>query len=171
MTCRFDSCLGQFNTLKRLTLPDGVHQCSENLVSIVELFHEKKRICTMTRKKNVLPSYLLHKSSGQARARIDGKEYLLGPFGSEASRIRYGQLIAQSANGVPCDTIAVSNRGKFPPNDSGPSVNALCLVLIEQWRQHYNTIRPHSALGYRPPGPEAWMPRATRRISSAGFAR
>ena len=28
-------------------------------------------------------------------------------------------------------------------------------VLIERWRQHYNTIRPHSALGYRPPAPEA----------------
>jgi putative transposase len=28
-------------------------------------------------------------------------------------------------------------------------------VLIEQWRRHYNTIRPHSALGYRPPAPEA----------------
>ena len=27
-------------------------------------------------------------------------------------------------------------------------------VLIEQWRQHYNTIRPHSALGYRPPAPQ-----------------
>ena len=27
-------------------------------------------------------------------------------------------------------------------------------VLIEAWRQHYNTIRPHSALGYRPPAPE-----------------
>jgi transposase InsO family protein len=27
-------------------------------------------------------------------------------------------------------------------------------VLIEQWRVHYNTIRPHSALGYRPPAPE-----------------
>ncbi len=27
-------------------------------------------------------------------------------------------------------------------------------VLIEQWRCHYNTIRPHSALGYRPPTPE-----------------
>ena len=23
-------------------------------------------------------------------------------------------------------------------------------VLIEWWRQHYNTIRPHSVLGYRP---------------------
>jgi putative transposase len=28
-------------------------------------------------------------------------------------------------------------------------------VLIEQWRRHYNTIRPHSAIGYRPPAPEA----------------
>ena len=28
-------------------------------------------------------------------------------------------------------------------------------VLIERWRQEYNTIRPHSALGYRPPAPEA----------------
>ncbi len=27
-------------------------------------------------------------------------------------------------------------------------------VLIECWRRHYNTIRPHSALGYRPPAPE-----------------
>ena len=31
-------------------------------------------------------------------------------------------------------------------------------VLIEQWRQHYNTVRPHSALGYRPPAPEVAMP-------------
>jgi transposase InsO family protein len=28
-------------------------------------------------------------------------------------------------------------------------------VLIEQWRQHYNHIRSHSSLGYRPPAPEA----------------
>ncbi|WP_144436251.1 IS3 family transposase, partial [Roseibium album] len=27
-------------------------------------------------------------------------------------------------------------------------------ILIEQWRKHYNTKRPHSALGYRPPAPE-----------------
>jgi putative transposase len=31
-------------------------------------------------------------------------------------------------------------------------------VLIEQWRRHYNTARPHSALGYRPPAPEVVMP-------------
>jgi transposase InsO family protein len=28
-------------------------------------------------------------------------------------------------------------------------------VLIERWREHYNQVRPHSSLGYRPPAPEA----------------
>lgn len=31
-------------------------------------------------------------------------------------------------------------------------------ILIEQWRKHYNTKRPHNALGYRPPAPEAFVP-------------
>lgn len=31
-------------------------------------------------------------------------------------------------------------------------------VLIERWRVQYNTIRPHSSLGYRPPAPETvWV--------------
>ena len=30
-------------------------------------------------------------------------------------------------------------------------------VLIENWRKDYNQIRPHSALGYRPPAPETIM--------------
>ena len=28
-------------------------------------------------------------------------------------------------------------------------------AVIEEWRRHYNTVRPHSALGWRPPAPEA----------------
>ena len=31
-------------------------------------------------------------------------------------------------------------------------------VLIERWRHHYNTVRPHSSLGYRPPAPETILP-------------
>ena len=37
-------------------------------------------------------------------------------------------------------------------------------VLIERWRREYNTVRPHSALGYRPPAPEAVRP-----VSIGGF--
>ena len=28
-------------------------------------------------------------------------------------------------------------------------------VVVEAWRVHCNTVRPHSSLGYRPPAPEA----------------
>jgi putative transposase len=28
-------------------------------------------------------------------------------------------------------------------------------VIIERWRTEYNTFRPHSSLGYKPPAPEA----------------
>lgn len=31
-------------------------------------------------------------------------------------------------------------------------------ILIENWRREYNEIRPHSALGYRPPAPRAIIP-------------
>ena len=30
-------------------------------------------------------------------------------------------------------------------------------ILIESWRRHYNTVRPHGALGYRPPAPEVFL--------------
>ena len=31
-------------------------------------------------------------------------------------------------------------------------------VITGWWREHYNKVRPHSALGYRPPAPEAIIP-------------
>ena len=37
-------------------------------------------------------------------------------------------------------------------------------IIIEQWRCHYNTNRPHSALGYRPPAPEAIVPMDQRQV-------
>lgn len=42
-------------------------------------------------------------------------------------------------------------------------------VLIEQWRVVYNTLRPHSALGYKPPAPAACTPaRALSPVSQPG---
>jgi transposase InsO family protein len=49
-------------------------------------------------------------------------------------------------------------------------------VLTERWRREYNHIRPHSALGYLPPAPEArvpwpdetkWAPRIPSRCAAA----
>jgi len=42
-------------------------------------------------------------------------------------------------------------------------------VLIERWRIHYNTVRPHSSLGYKPPAPEA-IEIAPLMAGSASFA-
>ena len=30
-------------------------------------------------------------------------------------------------------------------------------TLIARWREEYNHVRPHSALGYLPPAPQAWL--------------
>lgn len=37
-------------------------------------------------------------------------------------------------------------------------------IIIESWRIHYNTKRPHSALGYRPQAPETINPMEPRPI-------
>jgi transposase InsO family protein len=31
-------------------------------------------------------------------------------------------------------------------------------VIIESWRRHYNMIRPHASIGYKPPAPEVFVP-------------
>jgi transposase InsO family protein len=31
-------------------------------------------------------------------------------------------------------------------------------IVIESWRRHYNAVRPHESLGYRPPAPEVFLP-------------
>ena len=31
-------------------------------------------------------------------------------------------------------------------------------IIIESWRPHYNTVRPHAAIGYRAPAPEVFVP-------------
>ena len=37
-------------------------------------------------------------------------------------------------------------------------------TVIEDWRWHYNAIRPHCALGWRPPAPETPIPLPTRTV-------
>ena len=45
--------------------------------------------------KKRVPKYALHRATGQARVRIDAKDFYLGSFGSPESRQRYEQLIAE----------------------------------------------------------------------------
>ncbi len=38
-------------------------------------------------------------------------------------------------------------------------------VVIESWRRHYNTLRPHGSLGYKPPAPEVFVPAMSARAA------
>ena len=42
-------------------------------------------------------------------------------------------------------------------------------IIIERWRNHYNTKRPHSALGYHPPAPEAGHPDGPKASQALTF--
>ena len=54
-----------------------------------------------------------------------------------------------------CESFNSKLRDEFLNGEIFYSLKEL-RVLAERWRVHYNTIRPHSSLGYRPPAPEAW---------------
>ena len=44
-------------------------------------------------------------------------------------------------------------------------------IIIEAWRRYYNTERPHSSLGYKPPAPEATVWPAPLRGSATSSAQ
>lgn len=85
----------------------------------------------MSRKKSVIPSYLLHKPTGQARVRINGRDHYLGAYLSDESRRRYGELVS-SPSGLPVDPIAPAT-----PQDSGPSVAELVLAYLKHAETYY----------------------------------
>ena len=38
-------------------------------------------------------------------------------------------------------------------------------IMIEKWRRHYNEVKPHSSLGYKPPAPETIVTRQNTAVS------
>ena len=56
-----------------------------------------------------------------------------------------------------CESFNSKLRDEFLNGEIFYSLKEL-RVLAERWRVHYNTVRPHSSLGYRPPAPVAWLP-------------
>ncbi|MDE1160631.1 MAG: IS3 family transposase [Acidobacteriaceae bacterium] len=61
-----------------------------------------------------------------------------------------------------CESFNSKMRDEFLNGEIFYSLKEL-RVLAERWRRHYNTARPHSSLGYRPPAPEAWLASTVRR--------
>lgn len=79
-----------------------------------------------------LPTYSLHKASGNARVWLNGKSYYLGPYGSAASRIKYAELISRHAAGQPIDPVT-----PLGANDPGPSVNTVLAHYLEHAKEYY----------------------------------
>ena len=53
-----------------------------------------------------------------------------------------------------CESFNSKLRDEFLNGEIFYSMKEL-RVLAERWRVHYNTVRPHSSLGYKPPAPAA----------------
>lgn len=71
------------------------------------------------------PAYLLHKPTGQARVRIEGKDYYLGAFGSPKSREQYDDLISEWC----------VRNGDLRQYEL--TIDELVLLYLEHARQHY----------------------------------
>jgi site-specific recombinase XerD len=75
------------------------------------------------------PSYCLHKATGQAVVRIDGKDYYLGRHGSEESRAEFDRLIAEWLN----------NGRRLAPLTSGEGQTVAELILAYwRWAEGYH---------------------------------
>ncbi len=72
----------------------------------------------MARKKSAVPSYLLHKPTGQARVRVDGRDYYLGPYGSEESRIKFGEIVAKIGSGQSADPFVAKSPATLQAESS-----------------------------------------------------
>ena len=83
----------------------------------------------MARKKSAVPSYLLHKPTGQARVRVDGRDYYLGPYGSEESRIKFGEIVAKIVSGQSTDPF-VAKSPATSQAESSLTVNELVLAYM-----------------------------------------
>ena len=96
-------------------------------------------------------------------------EYIMSDNGAEfiAKRVRawigaVGTKTAFIAPGSPwengyCESFNARFRDELLNGEVFYSLRE-AQILIEKWRRHYNTVRPHSAFGYRPPAPEAVVP-------------
>jgi integrase len=71
------------------------------------------------------PKYCLHRPTGQARVRIQGKDFYLGEYGSEESHQRYNELISRTLTG----TLNTSH--------AKVTIAQLCIAYIDYARTYY----------------------------------
>jgi integrase len=85
--------------------------------------------------KTNIPTYRLHKASGQAFVELDGRRFYLGKHGSKASRDEYGRRITEY----------VANGRQLPPTlkKTGTTCQELAVRFLE-WAQEHFMSQPRS---------------------------
>ena len=94
-----------------------------------ECSHE---VSHMPRTRKAIPSYCLHRPSGKAVVRLNGRDHYLGSHGTEESRLAYDRVIAE--------WLASGRRFESaPPVADKPtiSVNEVLLAFIEFAERYY----------------------------------
>ncbi len=87
----------------------------------------------MSRPKG-LPSYRLHKASGQARAIVGGRHVYMGPYGSPESHERFARLIAECVRGGGAPHAAQS---EVRTTRAALTINQLILAYWEFAKTYY----------------------------------
>lgn len=83
--------------------------------------------------RRTLPSYRLHRGSGQAFVQYKGQRFYLGKHGTDASREAYDRFIAELVIKRPALSIAPSTR----PGD-GPTVVEICAAYLQFAEAYYS---------------------------------
>ncbi len=116
-----------------------------------------ERTLTATSVINALSAlFLLRGASAYIRSDNGAK------FGAQAMRDWIAAIGAKTAHAEPgspsengyCESFNARVRDELRNGEIFCSLRET-KILIERWRRHYSTKRPHSALAYRPPAPKA----------------
>ena len=111
----------------------------------VKLTTYKSETVTAARAAEAFQSVVRGVESGRYHANLD-RVFALDDI-QEAHRYMEGNRYCESFNS--------KLRDEFLNGEIFYSLKE-AQILTERWRVHYNTVRPHSSLGYRPPAPMAY---------------
>ena len=75
------------------------------------------------------PGYCLHKPTGQAYVRFNGKPYYLGPYGTDESKELYNRLKAE--------WLVHRHAPRLVGSSSGPTVAQVCLSYLDHAQRYY----------------------------------
>src|SRR4051812_4341555 len=87
--------------------------------------------------KGAVPKYRKHKQSGQAIVTLSGRDYLLGPHGTRASKLEYERLVMEWLA-----------SGRSPPFGTAPENMSLTELVVDyaQSAKSYYGSGPNSEL-------------------------